>query len=122
MLTSATAFDVRSGTYSAGLNLDLPIDRVAERNQYRASLITLERADRTYRGLRDQVILDVRDSIRTIFSECSRVTASSVSCLYSPAAHFFGKPAFSRRAVIERSRAGFSGCVPVSCFRNRASV
>lgn len=66
--TPAAQVDTRTGTYSAGLNLDLPVDRVAERNEYRASLIALERADRNFRGLRDQVIVDVRDSIRTIYS------------------------------------------------------
>jgi outer membrane protein TolC len=60
--------DNRTGTYSAGINVDLPVDRVVERNVYRRSLITLERAGRNYNGLRDQVILDVRDSVRAIHS------------------------------------------------------
>jgi hypothetical protein len=64
----AVGFDSRNGGYTAGLSLDLPVDRVAERNAYRAALIALERADRNYKGLRDQVIVDVRDAIRTIYS------------------------------------------------------
>src|SRR5207302_7536372 len=60
--------DERTSTYSAGINIDLPVDRVAERNTFRRSLINLERAARNYGGLRDQVIVDVRNSVRTIYS------------------------------------------------------
>jgi outer membrane protein TolC len=66
--TLASRLDDRSATYSAGISVDLPVDRVAERNIYRQSLITLERASRNYSGLRDQIIVDVRDSVRTINS------------------------------------------------------
>jgi outer membrane protein TolC len=64
----AARLDERTSTYSAGVNIDLPVDRVAERNTFRRSLISLERAARNYRGLRDQVIVDVRNSVRTIYS------------------------------------------------------
>jgi len=50
--------------YSAGLELDLPLDRKAERNQYRRSLIDLARARRDYEALLDLVVLQVRDSWR----------------------------------------------------------
>jgi outer membrane protein TolC len=54
--------------YSAGATLELPVDRVAERNQYRASLIRLERVERTYTQLRDQVAADSREAMRLIRS------------------------------------------------------
>jgi hypothetical protein len=52
--------------YSVGVDLDLPIDRVAERNRYRSSLIRLERAQRSYDELRDQVSADARQALRLI--------------------------------------------------------
>jgi outer membrane protein TolC len=54
--------------YSAGIDLEIPIDRVSERNQYRASLIQLERVQRTYDELRDQVSADAREAMRLIRS------------------------------------------------------
>jgi outer membrane protein TolC len=54
--------------YSAGIDLEIPLDRVAERNQYRASLIRLERVQRTYDELRDQVAADAREAMRLIRS------------------------------------------------------
>jgi outer membrane protein TolC len=54
--------------YSAGIELDLPIDRVAERNQYRSALIRLERVQRSYDELRDQVAADSREAMRLIRS------------------------------------------------------
>lgn len=51
-------------TYSAGLNVDLPIDRVTERNSYREKLIVQERNARTLVEKRDQIELEVRESYR----------------------------------------------------------
>lgn len=55
-----------SVTYNAGLRLDLPLDRVAERNQYRAALISLETARRAVQDSEDRVVADARLSIRSI--------------------------------------------------------
>ena len=55
-------------TYSAGLTLDLPIDQLSERNAYRRSLITYERARRDFEDLRDRVRIDVREAVRSIRS------------------------------------------------------
>lgn len=52
--------------YQAGLNLDLPIDRVAERNAYRRALISFERAQRNYVEVRDAVVAGVRDRVRGV--------------------------------------------------------
>lgn len=51
---------------SAGVTLDLPLDRVAERNQYRTSQINLERARRSVATAEDQVALDVRSALRRV--------------------------------------------------------
>lgn len=54
--------------YDGSLQLDLPIDRVSERNRYRSSLISLEAARRDVIQSEDQVVSDVRSSIRGIRS------------------------------------------------------
>jgi hypothetical protein len=60
----ASDLDTRTSTYSAHLDLDLPIDRVAERNLYRAALIGVRQAQRDYEQLQDQISSDVRESLR----------------------------------------------------------
>jgi outer membrane protein TolC len=54
--------------YNAGIRLDLPLDRVAERNRYRVSLINLESAKRSALQLEDTVVSQIRASIRAIRS------------------------------------------------------
>ena len=58
--------DLDDGTYSALLTLDLPLERTAERNQYRKSLISLGQAVRGFQQLEDRVKLDVRDKLRDL--------------------------------------------------------
>ncbi|MEW6746298.1 MAG: TolC family protein [Planctomycetota bacterium] len=52
--------------YSLGLGLDLPIDRVQERNAYRTALIALEQARRSAEQTEDEVKLDVRAALRAL--------------------------------------------------------
>ena len=52
--------------WSAGANLDLPLERTAERNTYRAALIAQQRATRAVEQQRDQIELQIRDSWRTL--------------------------------------------------------
>ena len=52
--------------WSAGLNLNLPLERKAERNAYRAALITHEQSRRTFELRADEIKLQVRDSWRTL--------------------------------------------------------
>lgn len=61
-------FNADGVQYRAGVRLDLPVDRVAERNVYRRSLIDFERARRNYELLRDNIEADVRASVREIKS------------------------------------------------------
>ncbi|MBM3860739.1 MAG: TolC family protein [Verrucomicrobia bacterium] len=58
--------DMRRYNWSAGASLDLPLDRKSERNSYRASLITRDRAMRALTLLGDQIALQVRESHRLL--------------------------------------------------------
>lgn len=58
--------DFRNLDWSAGLDLDLPLDRKAERNNLRAALIDQERSIRSYTLAEDNVKLDVRSGWRTL--------------------------------------------------------
>ena len=52
--------------YSALLSLDLPIERTRERNNYRNSLIHLERTTRSVQILEDQIKTSIRSELRTL--------------------------------------------------------
>src|SRR5207248_3069384 len=65
---AAVTLDRHQVEYSVGAQLDWPLDRVAERNQYRIALINFERAQRTYEQDRDSVISDARSSVRSLKS------------------------------------------------------
>ncbi|MGZ5543844.1 MAG: TolC family protein, partial [Limisphaerales bacterium] len=56
------------GRYSwdATLDVDLPLERTAERNAYRQAIINLEQAKRNYTLDEDQIKLQVRDSWRAL--------------------------------------------------------
>ena len=75
--TPARQFDGRSFQYSAGILLDLPVDRVAERNDFRRSLIQYERARRDHDLLRDNIEADVRASVREIKSSQATLALQS---------------------------------------------
>ena len=57
-------FEVERTDYSVGVELDLPLDKLSERNAYRRSLIEMDRSRRGYGEQRDQVALAVRDAWR----------------------------------------------------------
>lgn len=58
--------DFRNLDWSAGLDLDLPLDRKAERNTLRAALISQERSVRSYTLAQDSIKLDVRSGWRRL--------------------------------------------------------
>lgn len=68
----AARFSGDENALTAGVNLDLPLDRLRERNQLRASLIGLDRAARRVEELEDRVIADVRAAQREL--ESARTT------------------------------------------------
>lgn len=62
----ARALNDQTLTYAAGVSIDLPVDRLSERNAYRAALIQLQQAQRNYEQARDQVLADVASAVRRI--------------------------------------------------------
>jgi len=52
--------------WDASLDIDLPIDRIPERNVYRASLITLEERRRAAEESTDRVTSELRDALRRL--------------------------------------------------------
>ncbi|MFA6929768.1 MAG: TolC family protein, partial [Lentisphaeria bacterium] len=56
----------REGQYSSLLHLDLPLERTAERNAYRQSLLELESVVRTYQGEEDLIKQTVRGNLREL--------------------------------------------------------
>ena len=66
--------------FGALLSMDLPIERTAERNAYRNSLISLERSTRDVQTLEDDIKLAIRDQLRTLLlsREGLKIQAQSV--------------------------------------------
>jgi outer membrane protein TolC len=56
------------GRYDLGVLLDLPVERTAERNFYRQTIITLEQQVRQVQQLEDDIKLDVRRELRDLLS------------------------------------------------------
>src|SRR5207249_10387492 len=52
--------------WNAGLDLDLPLERKAQRNSYRSALIAQQRAARTLSQRGDEIELQVRESWRSL--------------------------------------------------------
>ncbi|MFO8007830.1 MAG: TolC family protein [Candidatus Brocadiia bacterium] len=61
-----TNFQADRTDLSAGLELDLPLDKKSERNEYRRRLIDLDEAVRDQCEARDEVVLQVRNSWRQL--------------------------------------------------------
>jgi outer membrane protein TolC len=58
--------DIDRYNWSAGLDVDLPLDRKAERNSYRGALIFEKRAARALEQQADEIRLEVRESWRAL--------------------------------------------------------
>lgn len=58
--------NLSDASYSAGLDVDLPLNRTDERNAYRSSLIQFEAAVRDVQAAEDRVKLEVREDLRTL--------------------------------------------------------
>jgi outer membrane protein TolC len=66
--TAARRVDSDTLDYSAELRLDLPVDRLQERNQYRSALINLQSAQRNVEDLEQSILADMRQAARAIRS------------------------------------------------------
>jgi outer membrane protein TolC len=64
----AVSLNSQTTSYGASVTLDLPIDRLAERNVYRASLLQLQQSQRSFETLKDGVAVDARNALRRIRS------------------------------------------------------
>ena len=62
-------FDSSAGRMSAGLQLDGPLNRMAERNVYRSTQIAYQRARRDYMAARDAIAFEVRNNLRILSRE-----------------------------------------------------
>ncbi|MCI0381056.1 MAG: TolC family protein [Gemmataceae bacterium] len=60
------AFSAQASRYAVSLRFDGPLNRQAERNAYRASLITYQQARRAYMELSDQVEFQIRQDLRQL--------------------------------------------------------
>ncbi len=60
------AFSAAGSTYMLQLQIDTPLNRVAERNQYRTSLINYQQMKRAYVALSDQIESQIRADIRQL--------------------------------------------------------
>lgn len=59
-------FSARASSYNVGLQFDAPLNRFAERNNYRASLVNYQRARRQWMAARDGVVLGIRRGLRQL--------------------------------------------------------
>ncbi len=64
----AMKFDWDKVSWAAGFNLDLALDRLAERNAYRSALINLDAAIRNREALEDQIKSEVRQALRDLLT------------------------------------------------------
>jgi outer membrane protein TolC len=64
--TTPFDFDFDNARYSAGLSLELPLDKKAERNAYRQSLINLAASERNLEERIDEIKQEVRNSSRNL--------------------------------------------------------
>ncbi|QDU68760.1 TolC family protein [Engelhardtia mirabilis] len=62
------AYDKQGFFWSVGLDLDLPIDRLSERNSYRGALVSLQAAERSAADLAISIELSLRASLRELVS------------------------------------------------------
>ncbi len=64
--TAARELDSRTLTYNAGITVNLPVDRLAQRNSYRTALINFAQAQRSLVDQTESVKAAVRSSLRQI--------------------------------------------------------
>jgi outer membrane protein TolC len=64
--TTPFDFDFDNATYGAGLSLELPLDKKAERNAYRRSLIILVASERNLSERIDEIKQEVRNASRSL--------------------------------------------------------
>ena len=59
-------FRASASTYSVGFHFEAPLNRLVERNAYRASLISYEQARRTFMAAEDGIEQQIRQNVRNL--------------------------------------------------------
>ncbi len=77
--TDAASFNFNDDIYTAGVRVDLPFDRKAERNAYRRSLFTYQQRQREYAEFYDRVELSVLDAHRRAIESAKRFDIQQLS-------------------------------------------
>lgn len=70
--TQLERIQFNQGSYNLGFDADLPLDRKLQRNNYRRSLIDLQRQQRQYEGDVDTIKLQVREAYRLLIETADR--------------------------------------------------
>jgi len=77
--TDFTRLQFREGSYGLGFLLDLPLDRLNERNAYRSVLIGLVSQQRRYDQEKDDIELGVNNSFRRLLETAERYRIQKMS-------------------------------------------
>ena len=77
--TDAASFNFSDTDYSVGLNVDLPLDRKRERNNYRRALLSYQQSLRDYQEFYDSVELSVIDANRRLHETAKRFEIQQLS-------------------------------------------
>jgi outer membrane protein TolC len=75
----AARYNLNDGDYSVGLRIDLPLDRLAERNAYRRVLLAYQQRLRDYEEFTDNVQLSVIDANRRLLEAAKRFEIQQLS-------------------------------------------
>ena len=67
-------FRAKQSRFRGGVQIDTPLDQVAERNNFRAAQIGYQRARRNYVALEDSIKLDVRQAVRTLIAKADEIS------------------------------------------------
>jgi len=63
---NASRFDGRTGLLRMGLRFDTPLNRLAERNDYREAIVSYQRARREYMLFEDRISQSLRNTLRIV--------------------------------------------------------
>jgi len=63
---NASRFDGRTGLLRMGLRFDTPLNRLAERNDYREAIVNYQRARRDYMLFEDRISQSLRNTLRIV--------------------------------------------------------
>lgn len=67
------SFNLLKGLYSLSLTGELPLERTSERNEYRKSIIALQKSVRSFQQVEDNIKLEVREALRELLKAKERV-------------------------------------------------